>query len=221
MPRKADPALPGNLLAIATQLFANQGFHATSIEEVAAAAGCTKGAFYPRFPSKIDLFRAVLGAALAGFDPFPGQAAAGDPAAALGAFLRAYLEAHRRRPELWRLRWVLDTELREVLPEAGREGIRAAQGRLRTTLRALLHAGLRAGRLRVTDPAFEAFRLSCLLEGALAQLAASPHEAGPFFDPELLVEGWVAALRLPGRRRPPAAPRAPDEPAPEDYRPPF
>jgi AcrR family transcriptional regulator len=47
------------LVDAAERLFTAQGFHATSIDAVAAEAGFTKGAVYSNFESKEDLFFAV------------------------------------------------------------------------------------------------------------------------------------------------------------------
>jgi AcrR family transcriptional regulator len=48
------------LLQAAAEVFAERGFHAASIDEVAAAAGFTKGAVYSNFKNKEDLFLALL-----------------------------------------------------------------------------------------------------------------------------------------------------------------
>jgi AcrR family transcriptional regulator len=48
------------LLAAAAQVFSERGFHGTTLDEVAAAAGFTKGAVYSNFKSKDDLFLALL-----------------------------------------------------------------------------------------------------------------------------------------------------------------
>lgn len=48
-----------HLLTAAESLFTSGGFHATSLDAVAAAAGYTKGAVYSNFASKEDLFFAV------------------------------------------------------------------------------------------------------------------------------------------------------------------
>jgi AcrR family transcriptional regulator len=48
------------LLRAAAQVFAQRGFHAATLDEVAAAAGFTKGAVYSNFTSKEDLFMALL-----------------------------------------------------------------------------------------------------------------------------------------------------------------
>jgi AcrR family transcriptional regulator len=47
--------LPERLLAVATRLFAEKGFEGTSVQEIVAAAGVTKGAMYHYFTSKDDL----------------------------------------------------------------------------------------------------------------------------------------------------------------------
>ena len=48
------------LLATATELFATQGYEATSIDNVLEAAGVSRGALYHHFPGKEALFEAVL-----------------------------------------------------------------------------------------------------------------------------------------------------------------
>jgi AcrR family transcriptional regulator len=48
-----------DLVDAAERLFSKQGFHATSLDAVAAEAGFTKGAVYSNFDSKEDLFFAV------------------------------------------------------------------------------------------------------------------------------------------------------------------
>src|SRR5829696_7943378 len=47
------------LISAAERLFIEQGFHATSVDEIALEAGYTKGAVYSNFDSKEDLFFAV------------------------------------------------------------------------------------------------------------------------------------------------------------------
>jgi AcrR family transcriptional regulator len=48
------------LVDAATTLFAGHGFHSTSLNDVIAAAGSTKGGFYFHFPSKAALALAVV-----------------------------------------------------------------------------------------------------------------------------------------------------------------
>ena len=53
-------ARPGELIAAALDLFVEKGFAATRSEEVAARAGVSKGTLFLYFPSKEDLFKAVV-----------------------------------------------------------------------------------------------------------------------------------------------------------------
>ncbi len=47
------------MVSAAERLFVGRGFHASSVDEIAAEAGYTKGAVYSNFDSKEDLFFAV------------------------------------------------------------------------------------------------------------------------------------------------------------------
>ncbi|MGC1408995.1 MAG: TetR family transcriptional regulator [Acetobacteraceae bacterium] len=57
--RRKD-ARPGEIIAAALASFAVRGYAATKLEDVAAAAGISKGTIYLYFPTKEDLFRAVV-----------------------------------------------------------------------------------------------------------------------------------------------------------------
>ena len=48
------------LLAAARELFGEQGYAATALEDIVSRAGVTKGALYHHFGSKTELFRAVF-----------------------------------------------------------------------------------------------------------------------------------------------------------------
>jgi AcrR family transcriptional regulator len=59
-------ARPGELLDAALELFVEKGFAATRVEEVAARAGVSKGTLFLYFPSKEDLFKAVVRESITG-----------------------------------------------------------------------------------------------------------------------------------------------------------
>ncbi len=59
-------ARPGELLDAALDLFVEKGFAATRVEEVAARAGVSKGTLFLYFPSKDELFKAVVRENLSG-----------------------------------------------------------------------------------------------------------------------------------------------------------
>jgi TetR/AcrR family transcriptional regulator len=53
-------ARPGELLESALDLFVDKGFAATRVEEVALRAGVSKGTLFLYFPTKEELFKAVV-----------------------------------------------------------------------------------------------------------------------------------------------------------------
>jgi AcrR family transcriptional regulator len=83
------------LLAVARDLFAEQGFEGTPLDQVAEQAGVTKGALYHHFKNKRELFQAV-------FEHLEGElcdrvvvaavAAGDDPWASMTAGVRAFME---------------------------------------------------------------------------------------------------------------------------------
>ncbi len=60
----ANRPVPERLLRAATRLFAERGYEGTSVQEVVAAAGVTKGAMYHYFGSKDDLLYEIYGRVL-------------------------------------------------------------------------------------------------------------------------------------------------------------
>ena len=58
--RRRKTARPAEILAAALASFAERGFAATRLEDVAARAGVTKGTLYLYFDNKEELFKAVV-----------------------------------------------------------------------------------------------------------------------------------------------------------------
>src|ERR1700750_3287710 len=61
--RKTDR--PGEIVHAAMEVFAEKGFAAARLDDIAGRAGVSKGALYLYFETKEDLFRAVVGQAIA------------------------------------------------------------------------------------------------------------------------------------------------------------
>src|ERR671922_2134232 len=57
MPRDERRA---QLLAAATDVFVNNGYHATVMDDIAERAGVSKPVLYQHFPSKLELYLALL-----------------------------------------------------------------------------------------------------------------------------------------------------------------
>ncbi len=102
-PRKTDrrpgaPSTRERILAAAAALLAERGHDATTMEDVAAAAGLTVGALYRHFDGKPDLLLAVVGASLDRiplFHPAAG-ARAGRVAELVGVYVTPELDTVRR-----------------------------------------------------------------------------------------------------------------------------
>jgi AcrR family transcriptional regulator len=62
--RMRAPERRDQLMDVARRMFGNQGFHAVSMDSVAKEAGVTKPILYDHFPSKRDLYLALLDATL-------------------------------------------------------------------------------------------------------------------------------------------------------------
>ena len=58
--RRRKDARPGEIVAAALEVFAEKGFAAARLDDIAARAGVSKGALYLYFETKQDLFEAVV-----------------------------------------------------------------------------------------------------------------------------------------------------------------
>jgi AcrR family transcriptional regulator len=62
--RRRKEARPAEITAAALEVFADHGFAATRLDDIASRAGVVKGSIYRYFSTKEDLFRAVVRAAV-------------------------------------------------------------------------------------------------------------------------------------------------------------
>jgi len=182
---------------VATALFAERGYTAVRLEEVAAAAQVTRGAVYHHYRNKQHLFEAVaaaaqqrVAAAVAG-----AAEAVADPWDGLVAGCRAFLTAS-----------VDDTHRRILLVDAPavmgwrtwRSQDAAASGHHLAEAVATLAA---AGHLEVNSPEATATLLSGAMNEAVLRIAEAPDRDAA------LVETWPDLLRLlQGLRGPRTAP---------------
>ncbi|MGA2166070.1 MAG: helix-turn-helix domain-containing protein, partial [Solirubrobacteraceae bacterium] len=102
----------------ALEAFAEQGYDATGIAEIARRAGVAKSVIYHHYGSKAGLYRAVM---MAGTKDLVAHVAATQPNSAgdwpwLRAGVTAYFEFIRDRPSVWRL-LVRDTPAEPELEE--------------------------------------------------------------------------------------------------------
>lgn len=97
------------LIDIATQLFAQRGFNATTTREIARAAGVNEAIIFRFFPHKDDLYRAILEQKSADartdalIDTLRDLAARGDDAGVIRTIVRRIIDRHCCNPEFLRL----------------------------------------------------------------------------------------------------------------------
>jgi AcrR family transcriptional regulator len=156
------------LLDAARELFAQDGYAATSLDVVVARAGVTKGALYHHFAGKQELFRAVfvreqerLAVALRG-----AFASESDPWDGLQAASRAFVDT-ALDPEVQRIVLV------DSFSALGFTAVREAEADLLAGLRTALQLSMDAGRLseRPVEP------LAALIFGGLCEAALTTARA--------------------------------------------
>ena len=90
------------LLSKCLHLFAQRGFSSTSVDEIARAAGVTKGAIYWHFASKDEIFHAILDRIRAQWQEVVHVPVSTrrDPQAQLARLFDAYAELFRESPDI-------------------------------------------------------------------------------------------------------------------------
>lgn len=150
--RRRKEARPRELLDAALALFVQKGFAATRAEEVAAAAGVSKGTLYLYYPSKEELLKAVIahylsariieGAAMAAdFD--------GSPTALLRGVLIDWWTGLYDSPAAGVFKLVI-TEVRNF-PEIAEYYHREVVQRAHDLLGSILRRGIDQGEFRAVD----------------------------------------------------------------------
>jgi AcrR family transcriptional regulator len=187
--REQSLATAAEVLATARRLFVAEGYAGVGLEEVAAAAGVTRGAVYHHYASKRGLFEAVLGQVHAEVGDAVAGAATGSGWASLRRGCRAFLLASLA-PDVRRL---LLVEAPAVLGwELWRSQDAAASGRLLSEGLTELAA---AGELAVTEVDAVAAVLSGAMNEAALWAAASDDPGGRAEEAWAVLERVLDALR--------------------------
>jgi AcrR family transcriptional regulator len=187
--READRA---TLLSAAEAAFARRGFEGTSMREIAADAGFSVGGVYQFFPSKEELYVAVVDAVAAAY-----QTAIAD-ALASGTFLerlRALTQATQEFLLARRAFLSLHLGVREDLTSELRDRVQRVVDAHRHVRRrqvvALMDEGLREGHFHTGDAEFLATAYHALLVKTLM-----PHACG--IESALPSTEWLLSFFLHG-----------------------
>ena len=192
-----------DILKASLHLFAEKGFHGTSMRDIAREADITEGLIYHYFAGKRDLFRAIIEehSFLPLLRTLPELAKQLDLRALLIVLARGFFDVLRRNTELTRL---LLQEV-QVFPEEKEAFFADAVGESITELAQILDARMSERARRTTDPEMSAriFFNSLLAYFVEQEILGGKHmlpaDEGAYI--EHLVDMFVKTLGA-GRRRP-------------------
>lgn len=187
--RMRAPARKALITAAALKLFATKGYHATSLGEIAAAAGVARTVLYDHFPSKRVLMLAVLQEQNTALVEYVGAriAGSGPPDERMRSTIDAYFSFARSRPDSRRLLFDRieegDAEIRTV-----RQGIRESHAQ---AVSALLANDMRTVGVNPGEPIGEAM-IELIITGLDG--VAQWWERHPEMPQSMLVEGAMQLL---------------------------
>lgn len=158
--RRRKTARPGEIVAAAQAVFAEKGFAAARLDDIAARAGVSKGALYLYFETKTDLFRAVVQEGVApdfdavreGLEAFEGSFAQ------LVTLMFGRIAVVIRKAELGAVAKMVIGESRNF-PDLARVWHEAIVSRVLATFTALIARAQARGEVRAGDPRLFAIQL--------------------------------------------------------------
>ena len=201
-------ARPDEVLEAALELFALNGFAATRMEDIAQRAGLSKAAIYLYFPSKHEVFKALveqrIGVLQTHFDAAARQQL-NDPTAGLRLIAKMWATSFHDLRVAALPRIILAEALR--FPDLAEFYHRTVIERTQATLVELIQAGMDRGQFRAVEPIMAARALvSPLVFEILRRQAFPQFQKGPGMDQvveaifDLFLNGIAAppAPKMPG-----------------------
>lgn len=185
------------ILQAARSCFARRGYHEATMEEVATAAGLSKGLIYYYFKSKQELFLALLDSWFAQFDrAWQESLASGSAAERLRRLGQLSVEAMEESADLMNL-------LLEFWAHAGRdpalmERFRRALSRYRQLLADVIAEGAREGEFRAVDPQLSAAGVLAAYDGLWFHWMVDPQGVPLRQAGEVLIENFLEGLKRGG-----------------------
>lgn len=176
------------ILMAAAQVFARKGLAATKIAEVAALAGASHGLVYHYFPSKEELFAALVERALFGAT-FVSQGALAQPGSPLDQLrwmLTLMLGGVQQQPDFFLV--MVQAVTSDAVPRATRD-LAIHQGAVsQAAVTQLIAAGQAAGQITAGDPEQLAIVLLAMINGLAIGVSADPTLMAKYPDAEVLLK---------------------------------
>lgn len=198
--KQAAEELGQLILDTAARLFSEQGFAATTMEQVAGACGAGKDTIYRRYPSKAALFTALMDQLRARVVAEMEAAMSGDgePLERLRAYARKML-AINLRPELMALNRVA---LAEAVPAGGVHAPAAGDDPLMIRFASLVREAQAKGQIAAGDPLFIAEQIlyATSIKPMIRTMLGDPHFADLDRQERYFMQAWDIALSGLARR---------------------
>ena len=185
--RRRKAARPAEIVQAALDVFAERGFAAARLDDIARRAGVSKGALYLYFETKEDLFRAVVAQAIAPNLQIVFSAIAGHPGpfAALLQLMAARVSVLVARPAVGGVLKMVVGEARNF-PELARVWHDEVVAHALGALAAAIAAAQARGEVRDGDPRMFALQIiSPILVGVIWRETFAPIGAVAFDLPAL------------------------------------
>jgi len=195
-PRRTTNRKPGrrdDIMAAAQALFSEQGYHATSVRQIADAVGIRVASLYTHIDGKEDLLNEAMIAVARRFRDAASDARdrGGSPSDQLSFLVRAHLEIVDVETELAR---ILNLEWREV--EVASE-LRSLRSGYEDILEQILRQGSEAGEFRLTQhPKLAVYFIATALNSVCLWYQAD----GPLGIDQIAVEYSSLVLNSVGAR---------------------
>ncbi|HKF77175.1 MAG TPA: TetR family transcriptional regulator [Candidatus Dormibacteraeota bacterium] len=198
MPRLAveeKEARRRHILSSALRCFARRGYHATTVEDIAAEAGVSKGAPYVYFDSKEALFQqlydswdcglaARIDAAIAGIGD-----RARSPRGVLEAVIAAVGDHVTEEADLCRV--LVEARAQAAYARAVAERVRSSDADAQTRMAQLIQAGIARGEWQAdADPELHARLILAAIDGLMAQWHVRPGSFSWQDAATALAGGW-------------------------------
>jgi TetR/AcrR family acrAB operon transcriptional repressor len=199
---KADAlATRDNILDCAEALFVRQGVSRTTLQEIALAAGVSRGAIYWHFADKVNLFDAMLGRARLPLESAMlslEQSDVDDPFGELSAYAILVFGLIEQDPKASRVYEIVTLKVEyvdEMTPARVRRAEMASRWRAlaENRIRAAVEGGLAR---RSVDPIGAALALWAIMDGLLRAWLLAPRSFGLACVGTEAIVTYIDALRL-------------------------
>lgn len=197
------------LLDAAERVFAEKGVSRTSLNDIAQAAGASRGAIYWHFKNKADLFNAMLERITLPMEEALHQSGGDSGQDALGGLLGAILDALRKIVSDERTRRVFEVATHKVEYVDELLAVKARQVQSHADVVCRMHHALqdacaRRGLPPLESPVAVSHGLHALVSGLIQSWLLAPEAFDLVHTGEIAVAAYVAGLGLG-----PLAPKTP------------